>query len=53
MTTEQYKEVNDALIEFVVRVSKGETTSEKEVEVLPEIVSTLCELANTCQKIGF
>lgn len=29
MTNEQYKEVNDALVDFIIRVSKGETTSEK------------------------
>lgn len=41
MSTEQAKEIIDALVEFVLRVSKGETTSEKAVEVLPEVVSSL------------
>lgn len=47
MTNEQYKEVNDALVEFIIRVSKGETTSEKEVEVLPEVVSALAKLSGS------
>lgn len=41
MTSEQKKEVIDALVDFIIRVSKGGTTSEKEVEVLPEVVSGL------------
>lgn len=41
MTKEQKEEVIDALVGFILRVSKGKTTSEKEVEVLPEVVSGL------------
>ena len=44
MTKEQIAELENALIDFVKRVSKGETTSEKEVEVLPEVVQRLVEL---------
>ena len=43
MNEEQYKSVITALTEFVIRVSKGETTSEKEVEILPEVVSRLID----------
>lgn len=41
MDKEQFNSVADALVEFILRVSKGETTSEKEVEVLPAVVSEL------------
>ncbi len=44
MTKEQCQDVVDALVNFIVRVSKGKTTSEKEVEVLPEVVSALATL---------
>lgn len=36
--------VENALINFIERVSKGETTSEKETEVLPEVVNALADL---------
>lgn len=49
MTNEQYKKVNDALVEFVVRVSRGETTSEKEIEILPTIVHELKNLSHINQ----
>lgn len=49
MTEEQYKEVNDALVEFVIRVSKGETNSEKEIEILPAIVHELKNLSHINQ----
>lgn len=45
MNEEQYRTVIASLVEFIVRVSKGETTSEKEVEVLPEVVSALAKLS--------
>lgn len=42
MTKEQYKQVIQSLVNYVSRVSKGEEyASEKEVEVLPEIVKIL------------
>lgn len=44
MNNEQTKEVINALVDFVTRVSKGETTSETEVLVLPEIVKVLFSL---------
>lgn len=44
MDKEQYNSVAEALVEFILRVSKGETTSEKEVEILPEVVSVLIKL---------
>ncbi|MDE5993919.1 MAG: hypothetical protein K2G60_00225 [Oscillospiraceae bacterium] len=47
MNEEQYKNVIAALVEFVVRVSKGETTSEKEVEVLPEVISGLIDISQS------
>lgn len=46
MTNEQYKEVNEALVKFIIRVSKGETTAEKEVEILPAIVHELKNLSH-------
>ena len=41
MNEEQYKKVVDALVGFVIRVANGETTAEKEIEVLPAIASLL------------
>ena len=41
MNEEQYKKVVDALVGFVTRVANGETTAEKEIEVLPAIASLL------------
>lgn len=41
MTNEQENEVIKALIDFVVRVSKGKTTSDTEVSVLPEVAKLL------------
>lgn len=32
------QKIKQSLIEFVLRVAKGEATSDKEVEILPEIV---------------
>ena len=45
--TAMKKRLCDLLFDFVQRVAKGETTSETEVEVLPEIVSELCTLIQT------
>lgn len=36
--SEQDKELFDALIEFALRVLKGGATSDKEIEILPEVV---------------
>ncbi len=41
LTKKQQKEFENALIEFAIRVLKGETTSEKEIEILPEVVNTI------------
>lgn len=41
MDKEQYQKVVDALVDFVIRVANGKTTTEKETEVLPAVVSTL------------
>lgn len=40
----QKSKIENALIDFIERVSKGETTSEKETEVLPEVVNALANL---------
>lgn len=41
---EMYEELEKTLFEFVKRVSKGETTSDLEVQVLPEVVRELKDL---------
>lgn len=41
MKKEQKERVINALANFVRRVANGEATSEKEIEVLPEIASVL------------
>ncbi len=41
MDKEQHQKVVDALVDFVIRVANGKTTTEKEVEVLPAVVSVL------------
>lgn len=48
MTAEQCKEVNDALVEFVVRVLKGDVNYKEEIEFLPKAIATLIELARDC-----
>jgi hypothetical protein len=44
MEKEQYSTVVSALVAFILRVSDGKTTTEKEVEVLPAVVSELRKL---------
>lgn len=44
MNDEQYKKIVCALVSFVIRVANGETTTEKETEVLPAVVSSLANL---------
>lgn len=39
-TKEKYNQAEDALLDFIIRVAQGKTTSEKEVEVLPEVVKS-------------
>lgn len=39
MEKEKFNSVADALADFILRVSSGKTTTEKEVEVLPAVVS--------------
>lgn len=41
VTSEQEKRVVDALVDFVIRVAKGKTTSDTEVSVLPEVAKLL------------
>lgn len=41
MDKDQCKKIVDALVDFVIRVANGETTTEKEVEILPAVVSLL------------
>ena len=48
MNEEQYKKIVDALVGFVTRVANGETTAEKEIEVLPAVVSSLVHLVSKC-----
>ena len=44
MTSEQHEQVNNALVEFVLRVSGSkEIKTPEEVEVLPAIVKILME----------
>lgn len=45
MTNEQWKQVEEALLKFVLRVSEGKTTSETEIEILPEVVKVLAEIS--------
>lgn len=45
MTEEQRKQIVEALVSFITRVAeKNETTSEKEIEVLPEVIRELARL---------
>lgn len=46
-TRDKYKEAEKALLDFVIRVSKGKTASEKEVEALPEVVNILFSFKRT------
>ena len=41
MNEEKHEQVVNAMVNFVIRVMNGETTSEKEIEILPEVVSAL------------
>lgn len=43
-TTEQAKEVIEALVEFVKRVSAGDCKNDDETKILPAIVAVLKEL---------
>ena len=40
---EQYEQVTDALVNFIVRVANGNSTSETEVAVLPEVARILVD----------
>lgn len=44
MNEEQYKNVKQALVDFVIRVSKGQMTSETEVVILPEVIKFLLNI---------
>lgn len=44
LTREQDQELEQALFDFVIRVLKGKTTSETELQILPEVVETLLSL---------
>ena len=41
MKYEDQKAIETALVEFILRVSRGETTSVTEVAILPEVVKVL------------
>lgn len=41
MDEQKIKEVEIALADFIIRVAKGKTTSETEVQVLPEVAAVL------------
>ena len=41
MSTEQETKVVNALVDFVVRVAKGETINENETKVLPAVATVL------------
>ena len=43
MDKEQYEQVTDALVNFIVRVANGNATSETEVAVLPEVARILVD----------
>ena len=45
MKNEKVDRLEDALLDFVERVCKKETTCETEVQVLPQVVRTLLEIA--------
>lgn len=49
MEKEQKERVINALANFVLRVANGEATSEKEIEVLPEIASILLNEIETVE----
>ena len=44
MDKDKRKEVEEALIDFIKRVTKGETVSEAETAILPETVRVLIQL---------
>lgn len=44
MNEEQFKNVKQALVEFVIRVSKGQATSETEVVILPKVAEILLNI---------
>lgn len=50
MNKEQEAEVINALVNFVVRVSKGDTVNEKEVDTLPAVATLLLTSSSV---IGF
>ena len=41
MNEEQHEQVVNAMVNFIIRVMNGETTSEKEMEILSEVISAL------------
>ncbi len=41
MDKDQKKQVTNALVDFVIRVSNGNATTEKEVSILPEVARLL------------
>lgn len=47
MSVEQKKKITVALVDFIERVAHGNTTSETEIEALPEVVNALINLNNT------
>ena len=43
MEKEKIQQIETALFEFIIRTSNGKTISDKETEILPEIVKILKE----------
>ncbi len=44
MSKEKRDEVLNALADFIIRVSKGEATSEIEVKILPEVANAFAKM---------
>lgn len=43
---DKYKQAEKALLDFIIRVAQGKTTSDKEVEALPEVVKSFFRTPN-------
>ena len=43
MTKEKREKISEALADFIIRVLEDKTASERDVEVLPEVIKALIE----------
>lgn len=43
---DKYKQAKKALLDFIIRVAHGQTASDKEVEVLPEVIKCIFGIEN-------